>query len=75
MPRSRHIRHGILTVGGTALLWAGYQVTNLSLTMMPWTGGVGALTIFLGLVMEAKKTRAFGAKKSAPAAGVGAASH
>jgi heme exporter protein D len=63
MPKNKFIYYGILIVAATALLWAGYQITNIALMILPWAGGIGALTIIVGLVMEAKKSRASEARK------------
>ena len=63
MPKNKFIYYGILIVVATALLWAGYQVTNVALMVLPWTGGIGALTIIVGLVIEAKKSKASAARK------------
>lgn len=63
MPKNKFIYYGILIIAATALLWAGYQITNIALMILPWTGGVGALTIIVGLVMEAKKSKDSDARK------------
>ena len=65
MPKNKFIYYGILIVAATALLWAGYQITNVALMILPWTGGLGALTIIVGLFMEMQKSKASEAKKRA----------
>ncbi len=58
MPTNKVIYLGILIVAASALLWAGYQITNIALLILPWSGGLGALIIVIGLVMELRKNKA-----------------
>jgi hypothetical protein len=58
MPKNKLIYYGILIVAATALLWVGYQITNVALMILPWTGGIGALTIVAGLFTEMQRSKA-----------------
>ena len=63
MPKNKYLYYGILIVAATALLWVGYQVTNITLMILPWTGAVGAMVIIIGLIIEMQKNKAIQAKK------------
>jgi hypothetical protein len=57
MPKNRFIYFGILIVAATALLWLGAEILTKIVYIFPWTAGVGALLIVIGVLMEARKPK------------------
>jgi hypothetical protein len=57
MPSNRLLYYGILIVAASASIWLGAELTRRIEWITPWTGGLGALLIVLGLAQEARRRR------------------
>jgi hypothetical protein len=57
MPSNRLLYVGTLIVAASASIWLGAELTRRIEWITPWTGGLGALLILLGLAQEARRRR------------------
>jgi hypothetical protein len=57
LPKNRLIYLGVLVVAACALLYGAFHFTALVQPILPWTLGVGALLIVIGIFIEANKSK------------------